>query len=374
MAGKTINTALINAILFGDFARIKRMLAEAQAEHKKNPPKNNPHNIQAIKDSPIADSIEYAIAAIQRGDVAIFKYLVEQGMALVDVEGTYGHSKSQSALHVAVKAGHPEIVKELLLLNHIYPALKDHHGKTPLDLAKRFPDKQVSKFMCEAIQIAIQERGNSEQLRKSISKLSTDNLRTPVKSDFIPVEGGYSAGNYSKEFQDGAKLWIQAKTQNLEKYKKLRAKVAEVAKREEIFLTKAYDGSLQEPDITSFLAFRGSINVTTGYNLGNQNALHLAAENGHFKCVELLLKHGINYSVPDANGNTAYDLANQKFQRMTNPDFKEEYRKITTTIEIAGGKPLSPAKPLPSVSDPKGSKAFGRNNINNGITNIYHPG
>ena len=40
-----------------------------------------------------------------------------------------------------------------------------------------------------------------------------------------------------------------------------------------------------------------------------QTALHYGATNGHADVVRVLLRRGVDISIRDANGNTAFDLA-----------------------------------------------------------------
>ena len=58
--------------------------------------------------------------------------------------------------------------------------------------------------------------------------------------------------------------------------------------------------------IASYLLEKGSlVNVK---NISGETALHIAAKRGYLDMVEQLIAHGASKSMPDGNGNTAYDL------------------------------------------------------------------
>ena len=229
-----------------------------------------------LREFPDLDPQPLLADAAYNGNVRVVRRLLEHGAAATTANETTG----ETPLHLAVRENHPDCLRLLLLAAHD-PDVANRAGETPLDLA------------------LANSRDDLAALIVAVPHIAADlaPLRTAPPADVPPVSAGPQA-----IAADSPPAFA----------------VPDMLRTESEGRTTLHDGAPAGDILLATRLIKAARSLATHAvdvaDASGRTPLHLAAENGQFMLVELLVTSGADPEARDAAGRTPLHLASSTSQ------------------------------------------------------------
>ncbi|MEO0340275.1 MAG: ankyrin repeat domain-containing protein [Bacteroidota bacterium] len=311
-----------------------------------------------VKEMTFDERTSYLFDAVDANDQA------EAGR-LAWTSGFYKHDEDgETALTKAIIQGETEMVK--LLSEKAVINLKNQAGETPLTLAIKQKNPTIIDLVCKRGKTALKNDIDQAPLYLAVElgdlfvlqKLIDLGARVDVQSEGkTPLSKAVEKGDIrvvALLLKNGANPSITDQDGILPLSKAVAANNLPVAK---ILLKKSKQGNtdanwknaIGEPVVQAAIRMKNPAMVQLLLNYGAQSnasnyfdnsSLHIAAELGEVEIVKMLLSQGVDNSLENMMGETAYDLAkSQNHQQVltTLTEFESEGTAASTETERLAG-------------------------------------